>query len=133
MENQIIEQARNNEQDLQARLYQQNIKKILLDYQYIEAISKFDNACMHEHIVQYFTILGMHDPDIVHSIMTIKEMIYCNYSLNDYQDDDILQNSGILRGERKYFRPQYDYSEHNKVATHYNAHLTPPRFHVPIF
>lgn len=107
MENQIIEEARNNEQDMdQARQYQQNIKKILLDYQYIEAISKFDNACMHEHIVQYFTILGMHDPDIVHSLMTIKEMIYSGYCLNDYHSDDILHNSGILKGERVYFKQQ---------------------------
>jgi hypothetical protein len=80
--------------------YSDNIKKILLDYQYIEAVSKFDLASNNDQIVQYFSILGMNDPDILHSIMAVKEMIYCRYCLNDDQD---VENSGVLYGERPYF------------------------------
>jgi hypothetical protein len=42
----------------------------------------------------------MDDADIFHSIMTVKEMINCNYGLNDWQHDDIINNSGVLTGDR---------------------------------
>jgi ribosomal protein S8 len=62
-----------------AKKYSENIKKILLDYQYIEAVCKFDNMNHNDQLVLYFSLIGMDDPDIVHSIMTIKEMVYSKY------------------------------------------------------
>jgi len=44
----------------------------------------------------------MEDADIVHTIMTIKEMIYCKYGLNEWQRDDVINNSGVLIGDRPF-------------------------------
>jgi len=60
-------------------------------------------------------MVGMEDPDIVHSMMSVKEMIFKNYQLNAYTDD-IANNSGVLTGNRPFIYP--------------NAL---PKFHVPNF
>ena len=62
----------------------------------------------------------MEDADIFHSIMTVKEMIFCNYGLNEWQQDDVINNSGVLTGERP-FVAQAD------------GLGGLPRFHVPKF
>lgn len=74
-----------------------------MDYQYIEAVSKFDNLNHNDQLVQYFSIIGMDDPDILHSMMSIKEMIYMKYEINEHTDD-IANNSGILTGDRPYIK-----------------------------
>jgi len=80
--------------------YSQNMKKILLDYQYIDAVQKLDAANYNEQIVQYFSIVGMDDPDITHSLMSVKEMIHAKYELNNidqFNNDEIL--TGKLNGK----------------------------------
>jgi hypothetical protein len=61
-------------------------------------------------------MIGMNDPDILHSICSVKEMIYSGYSLNDHQEDAIVENSGVLSGKTPYI----DSGE-------------APKFHVPKF
>ena len=80
--------------------YSQNMKKILLDYQYIDAVQKLDVANYNAQIVQYFSIVGMDDPDITHSLMSVKEMIHAKYELNNidqFNNDEIL--TGKLNGK----------------------------------
>ena len=80
--------------------YSQNMKKILLDYQYIDAVQKLDVANYNEQIVQYFSIVGMDDPDITHSLMSVKEMIHAKYEFNNidqFNNDEIL--TGKLNGK----------------------------------
>ena len=45
----------------------------------------------------------MHDKDILNTLMTVKEMIYCEYGLNCFQLDNLVNNSGILTANRPYF------------------------------
>lgn len=66
--------------------------------------------------MSYFCTIGMEDADIVHTIMTVKEMIHCDYQLNAFLHDELQSNQGILTGERSFF-----VDPHN------------PKFHVPIF
>ena len=66
-------------------------------------------------MVSYFCTIGMEDADIVHTIMTIKEMIFCDYCLNDFQYDDLVSNSGVLSADRPYMTDKL------------------PKFHVPKF
>ena len=60
------------------------IKEFVLGHDFADALQKFDNANNHDQLVQYFATIGMDDADIVHSIMTVKEMIKCGYCLNEY-------------------------------------------------
>lgn len=60
--------------------------------------------------------MGMEDADIVHSVMTVKEMISCGYQLNGSLHDDLVSNEGVLTGDRSFF-----------------AEPQNPKFHVPIF
>lgn len=57
----------------------------------------------------------MDDPDIAHTILTVKEMICFKYELNNNKDP-ITNNSGILTGDRPYLHS-----------------LGLPKFHVPLF
>lgn len=47
----------------------------------------------------------MDDADIAHSIMTVKEMEYKGYGLNDKFNE--MSNHGILSGERPYISPPF--------------------------
>lgn len=79
--------------------YSYNMKKILLDYVYVDSVHKLDTANYNEQIVQYFSIVGMDDPDIAHSLMSVKEMIHCKYEVNSseqFNNDEIL--TGKLNG-----------------------------------
>lgn len=44
----------------------------------------------------------MDDPDITHTLMTVKEMIHADFGLNNLKDE-IGNNSGILSGKRAYY------------------------------
>ena len=70
--------------------------------------------------MSYFCTLGMDDADIFHSIMTVKEMIHCGYGLNTWQHDDVINNSGVLTGDRPFIDKGNDFGGL-------------PRFHVPKF
>jgi len=65
----------------------------------------------------------MDDADIGHTIMTIKDMIYCGYELKECSNGDIV-NSGILRGEMPYI---YDKAKHEGSSDYL------PKFRVPKF
>jgi hypothetical protein len=75
-----------------------------------------------EQLVSYYCSVGMRESDIIHSLMTVKEMIYCGYQLNEYLFDDMVNNSKILTGEREFFEtdPQTGID-------------TVPKWHVPVF
>ena len=88
----------------------------MLGSRYAEALQKFDQARGHDQLVSYFCTIGMEDADIVHSIMSVKEMIFCDYQLNESQHDELESNYGILTGDRSFF-----VDPHN------------PKFHVPVF
>jgi len=103
-----------------AKQYSENIKRILLDYQYIDAVTKFDNASHNDQIVQYFSIIGMNDPDILHSVMTIKEMIQGGYCLNG----DDLDNSGVLTGNRPFIAKTKEEDEVEEEKESWRASTT---------
>lgn len=44
----------------------------------------------------------MDDADALHSVMTVKEMIYSGYGLNPNQLDAKISNHGILTGDRPF-------------------------------
>lgn len=94
-----------------------SLRKVVLGSRYAEALQKFDQARGHDQLVSYFCSIGMEDADIVHSIMTVKEMIHCDYGLNDFQHDDLVSNAGVLDGDRPFMS--------DKGAL--------PRLHVPKF
>lgn len=91
-------------------------RRAILGSRYAESLLKYDLSRGHDQLINYFCIVGMEDADILHSIMTVKEMIHCNYQLNSYLHDDLVSNDGILTGDRAYF-----------------ADPRNPRFHVPVF
>jgi hypothetical protein len=101
METNEPSRASRSEAPEQARKYKMNIRKILLDYQYIEAVVNHDIAHHNDQSIQYFSLVGMDDADIAHSLMSVKEMIYSGYQLNGYKDD-IANNAGVLSGSRPY-------------------------------
>ena len=47
----------------------------------------------------------MDDADIAHSIMTVKEMEYKRYGLNEKYNE--MSNHGILTGDRPYISPPF--------------------------
>lgn len=53
----------------------------------------------------------MDDADIGHTIMTVKDMIYCKYELKEINGE--ITNSGILRGEMPYI---YDKSKPERTT-----------------
>jgi hypothetical protein len=65
----------------------------------------------------------MDDADIGHSIMTIKDMIYCGYDLKENPNGEIV-NSGILTGQMPYI---YDQNKHDISSD------ALPKFRVPKF
>ena len=93
-----------------------SMRRTILGSRYAEALLKHDLSRGHDQLINYFCIVGMEDADILHSIMTVKEMIYCNYQLNSFLYDDLVSNEGILTGDMAFFSDQRN-----------------PRFHLPIF
>lgn len=49
----------------------------------------------HGQLASYFCTIGMMDTDVIHTIMAVKEMIYCGYQI-----EKGINNSEILTGER---------------------------------
>lgn len=47
-------------------------------------------------------MVGMDDADALHTVMSVKEMIYCGYGLNEHQMDAKITNHGILTGDRPF-------------------------------
>ena len=64
----------------------------------------------------------MDDADIGHTIMTVKDMIYCGYELKENNGE--ITNSGILRGEMPYI---YDKLKPERTTEQL------PKFKVPKF
>jgi hypothetical protein len=69
-----------------------------MNFSYIDRMQRFDEKRGKDQLVSYFCTVGMQDHDIIHTLMTIKEMINSGYGLNEWQDDDLLNNSGVLTG-----------------------------------
>ena len=67
----------------------------------------------------------MEDSDIVHTIMAVKEMLYCGYRLNPDQADDLVANAGILTGDMPYIRDNLGQGKSTQRAV--------PKFHTPNF
>lgn len=65
----------------------------------------------------------MDDADIGHTIMSIKEMIYCGYELKEEQG--VVINAGILKGNMPYIN--------EKMKAESGGDSTLPKFRVPKF
>ena len=67
-----------------------------MDYDYVELMKNWDvQSRENDQLASYFCTIGMQDTDIMHTIMAVKEMIYCNYVV-----DSEIDNSEILTGSR---------------------------------
>ena len=78
------------------------IKDFVLGHDFVDALQKFDNSNNHDQLIQYFATVGMDDADALHTVMSVKEMIYSGYGLNEHQMDAKLSNHGILTGDRPF-------------------------------
>ena len=81
-------------------------RHLIFDKEYCGQMTKLDvRGGLHDgQLVSYFTIMGMEDSDIVHTVMAVKEMLHAGYKLNDQQYDDLVSNAGILNGDVPYLR-----------------------------
>lgn len=78
------------------RITKESLKKIVMDYEYVELIKNWDLQNRDsDELASYFCTIGMQDTDIIHTIMAVKEMIACEYVI-----DAEIDNSQILTGER---------------------------------
>lgn len=78
--------------------------KGLLSSDYTERVACYDQKedLSDGNLAIYFTTIGMEDSDIVYTAMAVKESIKCGYTLNDFQTDDLVANSSILKGESQH-------------------------------
>jgi len=95
---------------------------VVIDYEYYDLVQRIDQMRGQEQLVSYYCSIGMREADIIHSVMTTKEMLHCGYSLNEYLFDEKVNNSQILTGERRFF----------EVDPNTGLDVT-PRWHVPVF
>ena len=80
----------------QGNLAHTSLRNIVVDYDYVDLLKNMDKHNLdHGQLASYFCTIGMMDTDVIHTIMAVKEMIYCGYQI-----EKGINNSEILTGER---------------------------------
>ena len=84
-------------------------------------MQSYDSKPENESLATYYCDIGLDDADVLYSLMAIKEMEFCGYGLNEMDECSILNNSGILVGNRKF------------ISKNGCRDALYPPFHVPLF